>query len=299
VLSLLKEPYSNYLVLGEVICVSTWLLLFFSLFKKNKRVFLWSHGWYGRESFFKTILKKLFFTMADGVFLYGNYARDLMIKEGFAPKKLHVIYNSLSYDEQLKIRQKIKSEDIFQKYFSNTNKNLIFIGRLTKEKRLDLLFNALDTLKEKGFSYNLTIIGGGEEADELKSISVDCGLTETTRFYGACYSEEELSSLLYNADLCVSPGNVGLTAIHSMTYGTPVLTHNNFKYQGPEFESIEEGITGMYFEYNDYNSLSERIKDWFEMNLDRNNIRENCYHVIDTKYNPHIQLEILSKYLSL
>ena len=47
-------------------------------------------------------------------------------------------------------------------------------------------------------------------------------------FYGACYDESKLGELIFNADLCVSPGNVGLTAVHSMGYGTPVITHNNF-----------------------------------------------------------------------
>ena len=35
-----------------------------------------------------------------------------------------------------------------------------------------------------------------------------------------------ISKYLYYADICVSPGNVGLTAIHSLTYGTPVNSQN-------------------------------------------------------------------------
>lgn len=63
-------------------------------------------------------------------------------------------------------------------------------------------------------------------------------------FYGACYDEIKNAALIYNADLCVSPGNVGLTAMHSMVFGTPVITHNDFKWQMPEFEAIEPGKTG-------------------------------------------------------
>ena len=44
----------------------------------------------------------------------------------------------------------------------------------------------------------------------------------------------------------VSPGNVGLTAIHSLSYGTPVLTHNNFNNQMPEVESIQPGFNGYF-----------------------------------------------------
>ena len=43
-------------------------------------------------------------------------------------------------------------------------------------------------------------------------------------FQGAVFDESN-SELIYHSDLCVSPGNVGLTAIHSLTYGVPVATH--------------------------------------------------------------------------
>lgn len=36
-------------------------------------------------------------------------------------------------------------------------------------------------------------------------------------FYGSCYDEQTNAELIYNADMCVAPGNVGLTAIHAMT----------------------------------------------------------------------------------
>ena len=40
------------------------------------------------------------------------------------------------------------------------------------------------------------------------------------------------------SDLTVSPGNIGLTAIHSLSYGTPVCSHSNFNNQMPESEAI-------------------------------------------------------------
>ena len=59
------------------------------------------------------------------------------------------------------------------------------------------------------------------------------------RIIGECYSEETNAKLIYNADLCVAPGNIGLTAIHVMMFGCPAITHNDFKWQMPEFEAIK------------------------------------------------------------
>ncbi|MBN2730380.1 MAG: glycosyltransferase [Bacteroidales bacterium] len=296
VLSLLREEYSCFLVLGESICVSTWLLLFFSRFL-NKKVYLWTHGWYGKETRFRKIMKKIFFSMSDGVFLYGNYAKGLMINEGINPDKLHVIYNSLDYDAQLLLRANLKQTKVYVDHFLNNDLNLIFVGRLTSVKRLDILLHALAELKSRSKKFNLTLVGDGEERKHLELLTKNLGLDRMVWFYGPCYDEKALSNLIYNADLCVSPGNVGLTAIHAMSYGTPVLTHSNFKFQMPEFEAIEEGETGLFFECNDPHSLSESILQWFSVAPERSVTRVKCYSIIDTRYNPHIQVATLKKYI--
>lgn len=69
----------------------------------------------------------------------------------------------------------------------------------------------------------MTFICDGEKTKEFKQLAESLGLQDYVWFYGACYNEKELSSLIYNADLCVAPGNIGLTAMHSMVFGTWTL----------------------------------------------------------------------------
>ena len=54
--------------------------------------------------------------------------------------------------------------------------------------------------------------------------------------------------------------NVGLTAIHSLSFGTPVLTHNNFDNQMPEVQAINEGENGGFFIENDLEDLIKKIE---------------------------------------
>jgi glycosyltransferase involved in cell wall biosynthesis len=296
VIPLLKD-YSTFIMLSDLHCVSTWLMLLLAkLFRKD--VYLWSHGWYGKEGKLKILIKKIYFGLAKGTFLYGNYAKNLMKQSGLNADKLYVIHNSLMFDEHLSLRKQLKETLLFEDHFNNTNKNLIFIGRLTEQKRLDILFEALSELSSIGFHYNLTIIGTGEKESALKKLSEKMKMNETTWFYGECYDEKIIAELIFNADLCVSPGNVGLTAIHSLTFGTPVITHNNFPLQMPEFEAIEEGKTGSFFEYNSVASLSQSVVDWFSFKHDRNEIRKNCYDMIDKKWNPYYQIEVFKQVLN-
>lgn len=51
ILSLLFKPYKNYLLSVDTACLSAWIFIYLSkLF--GKRIYFWTHGTYGRESFF-------------------------------------------------------------------------------------------------------------------------------------------------------------------------------------------------------------------------------------------------------
>ena len=300
VIPLLRKNYDMFILLGETKSLSTWLFCIKArLFYPKKQVYFWSHGWYGKESGLERMIKKALFKLPNGgLFLYGNFARDLMIKEGFNPEKLFVIHNSLDYDKQIIIRKQLEPKSIYQEHFGNNYPNLFFVGRLTPIKKLDMILRAIALLKERGQNYNVTFIGGGEKKDELEDLSRQLRLEENVWFYGPCYDEKVLGEMIFNADLCVSPGNVGLTAMHTMVFGTPVLTHNDFSHQMPEFEAIKEGKTGAFFKYGDINSLAEKISLWFESKADeRDAVRQACMAEIDNNWTPYYQLEVLKRCL--
>ncbi len=297
---LLCKDFDCYLILGESRVLSTWLFCIRArLFHHRKRVYFWSHGWYGKESKAERLLKKIFLRLPNGgVFLYGNYARDLMIKEGFNPNSLFVIHNSLSYEEQLAARKQLTKQQIFEDHFGNSNPNLLFIGRLTAVKKLDMVIRAIDILRDRGEFYNMTFIGDGDQRESLETLVKELRVEQNVWFYGPCYDEKELSGIIYSADLCVSPGNVGLTAMHSMVFGTPVLTHNDFPHQMPEFEAIREGITGAFFKVDDVESLANSISKWFsEKSGCRDLVRKACMKEIDENWTPQFQINVLREHL--
>lgn len=299
-LSLMKhKEYDQFLMMGHSRNLSTLVfLLFKKIFYPKKKAYLWTHGFYGKESGIEKPIKKLLLKSADGLFLYGNYARNLMLKMGFKGEKMYVIHNSLNYDAQLKLRNEINPSSLYQKHFGNTNPVIIFIGRLMPIKKLDMIIESLNQLKNKGEYYNLIFVGDGPVKEELVKLVSKYQLQDQVWFYGACYDESLNAELVVNADLCVAPGNVGLTAMHTLMFGCPVITHDNFPLQMPEFESIHKGVTGAFYEYGSQESLTETISKWFANNKSsRNQIRENCYQEIDTEWNPDFQMKIFKSVL--
>lgn len=295
-----KKDIDTFLLLGDPHCLSVWYIALWHKFfgRKRQRLYYWTHGWYGKEGKATKVIKKLFFKLADGVFLYGNHAKKLMIEEGFDASKLYVIHNSLDYKKQLGLRETLKESDIYSSHFGNTNRTIIFIGRLTAVKRLDMLLDAMNILKQQGRNYNLVFVGNGEKREDLEARTKHLGLDNNVWFYGACYDEAENANLIYNADLCVAPGNVGLTAMHTMVFGTPVISHDDFKWQMPEFEAIKPGETGDFFKAGDINSLAQTIDNWFVNHTDREAVRRACHKEIDTEWTPDFQMNVFRKILN-
>ncbi len=271
-----------------------WLILHYKKEKRGPRLFFWTHGWYGKEKGLSKLLKKIFYSYVDGYFLYNKRAKLLMGEMGYDENKLFVIHNSLDYNTQLSIRNTLKQSDSFKDHFNNENKNLIFIGRLTKVKRFDLLIDAISILKERDLCVNVTFIGDGIERDNMVRMVEEKDLKNNVWFYGACYDEKKNAELIYNADLCVSPGNIGLTAMHVLMFGCPAITNDDYDHQMPEFEAIQEGISGAFFKAGDSYSLAETIDRWFTIHdSDREEVRKACYHEIDSRWNPKYQMSVL------
>ena len=292
---LFKGKYSRFLVTGDIRNISIWFFLLLACLLRRKKVYTWTHGYNGKGGRITELFKRLFASLSDGIFLYGDFARDHMIARGVNPKKLFVIHNSLDYEAQLACRQNLRLTNIYKEHFGNDNRNLIFIGRLTSTKRLDLLLDAQRILRDRGVLFNVTFVGDGAERQSLERMTASYGLQSLVWFYGASYDEQRNAELIYNADLCVSPGNVGLTAIHSLVFGTPVATHNNFQMQMPEFEAVKEDITGTYFNYLNSQSIANTIESWFRRHdEDRECIRKKCMQEIDTNWTPKFQIDVLT-----
>lgn len=296
---LFSNKYDTFLILAESRSIIDYVFVLLAGLL-NKTVYGWSHGWYGKESSVESCLKKWLFKRLKGVFVYSNYGRELMIEQGIHPDKLFTIHNSLHYDQHKVLRDSITPSDIYKKYFNNDYLTIIFIGRLTKVKKLDMLVEALFKLKNRGEEYNLVFVGDGTEKECLQQMVVRLGIKDNVWFYGACYEERINAELIYNADLCVAPGNIGLTAMHAMVFGCPCISHNTFKLQMPEFEAIHSGVTGSFFEMDNIDSLVDTISIWFKEKANRREeVRRDCFKEIDTQWNPYFQIAVIKKNLIL
>ncbi|MHA2939520.1 glycosyltransferase [Vibrio sp. RC27] len=289
--------YDSIIYLGDPNFITTWICLILNKFMKT-RSYLWTHGFVHKPTL-STKLKIIMYRLSDGLLLYGNNSKNKLIERGISEEKLHVIYNSLDFSNQKSLKSKINKSQILERknsLFKSNHFQLVFVGRLTFHKKLDMLIELVDRLKGNQIYVNLLLIGDGEARTTLeKMVANKPSLLEQVNFYGKTYDESELCELLLSSDLCISPGEIGLTAMHVMGYGIPVITHDNFELQMPEYEAIIENKTGILFEEGSIDSLVNTVVQY--INNPILNVDEKCIEVIEKYYSPESQLRRINKAL--
>ncbi|MDO1514310.1 glycosyltransferase [Maribacter confluentis] len=294
---MLKKKPDLIVLLGEFLIISNWIGAIICRLRGIPVAFR-GHGLYGNEGTIKRFIRVLFYKLANSQLVYERRSKGLLINNGLKPSTIHVLFNSLTYDYHKSQREQLKNlskEEVFPFFKSTKIPTLVFTGRLTKIKRLDTLLTTVKRLQQE-IELNLLIIGDGTEREDLENLAQNILKDGTYHFYGSCYDENIMGRLLSKSDLCVSPGNVGLTAIHSLSYGTPVCTHMNYANQMPEAEAIENGMNGCLFEENNLDDMYLQIKTWLIKHpLKTDEIAINCYKIIDEYYNPYFQEKVFLK----
>ncbi len=106
---------------------------------------------------------------------------------------------------------------------------LVYAGRLQREKRIDLLFEALAVLASNhGRSERplLDLIGSGPDRERLEALARDLGIEASVRFVGYLPTNVDVWRHLGGAKIAVQPSSregFGLFPLEAMASGLPVV----------------------------------------------------------------------------
>ena len=140
-------------------------------------------------------------------------------------------------------------------YINLTPLNFITIGRMSSEKEYPRLIKILKRLKENGYYFRWTIIGGGPELIHIQEMVNEADLKDEVLLTGAL---DNPFPRLVNADvfaLLSSYEGLPNTIYESLILGVPVLATN----VGGISSQIEDGTTGWLVE-NDENSIEDKLQ---------------------------------------
>ena len=99
------------------------------------------------------------------------------------------------------------------------------VGRLTKQKNLDVVLEAMARLKQDGVAVRLKLIGNGPEREVLERRARNLNVIDRVKFLGAV-QPREVPAAIGNADVTVfaaTDEGFGLAAAESLMLGIPVV----------------------------------------------------------------------------
>lgn len=188
--------------------------------------------------------------------LYRHFQKDSIV--------VHNMANRIFFDNEWVIPQKTKK-------FS-----FVSTASLEYRKGFDLLIAAFDKLKLPADLWELNIIGGGEEHDNLQKQINEASLQNNIHLLGQ-KNKEEIVVLLSKSNVFVLPSrneNFSVAVLEALACGLPVIA----SICGGIRECIDEGFNGLLFSVDDVDALADAIKYMFEHydQYDRKRIAEDC-----------------------
>lgn len=134
--------------------------------------------------------------------------------------------------------------------------HILFVGRITGEKKLDVLLKAFQKLPPE-LNATLEFIGGGDLLNPMKQQVKNLGLDERVQFRGYV-TDEQLKESLHTAKVFAMPSIAELQSIatmEAMATALPVVGANAMALP----HLIHDGENGYLFEPNDVDDLTEKL----------------------------------------
>lgn len=286
-----SAKYDKYILTGNTGILSNWVILLIAR-ALGREVFLWTHSLYGNEKGMTKRKNLLYLKLASGLLCYNERGARLAVENGVKQTKVHTIYNSLDYKKELEALKKSGDQTFARNYFGNKLPYVTFLGRLTKVKQIDMLLHATQLSKQ---NYNIIIVGEGSERETLEKLSEQLQLLDRVWFYGECYDQTMLATIIKHSAAVVSPGNAGLNAIHTLTFQTPLITHNNLDEQMPEVEAVvqlqNETKCKLLYQKDSIQSLAQVIDE--VITKPKEIFKMPANQIVMTKWNANNQINIL------
>lgn len=134
-----------------------------------------------------------------------------------------------------------------------------YLGRLSREKGVELLLHSFRALKAAAPGARLKIVGRGPEGPALERLARELGVAERVTFTGwvpPAMVERELSDpwALVAPSLHAEP--LGLVALEAIVRGVPVIASA----RGGFAETVEEGASGILFQNGDRQGLTAALE---------------------------------------
>jgi len=187
-----------------------------------------------------------FFNQMEEVLVPSKSTQDQIIEKGISPEKVKPLWTWVD----TKIFSPIKRDSrIWEKYKMDGEVKFLYVGRVSKEKNLELLADAFINIIKTGLHCSLIITGDGPYRCELER-----KLEGYPALFTGFLTGEELTTLYASSDVFVFPSatdTFGIVILEAQASGLPVIVSD----EGGPKELMIHNETGYVVKANDRSAL--------------------------------------------
>ena len=173
-------------------------------------------------------------------------AEHLKNNVGINSSKIGIVKHFIEWEQPAEARNSYDKKDV------------LYVGRLSIEKGIEYLIQAMPKIKEEHPEVKLHIVGEGNIKQNLKDLATKLEIEDKVIFHGYV-AHENLAAMYRKSSVFVLPSvckeNAPNAIIEAMSQGTPVITTN----MGGQEELVENGVNGLLVNPGDPRDLAEKI----------------------------------------
>lgn len=192
-----------------------------------------------------------FYNQMEEVLVPSAGTREQLLSHGLPPEKLKPLPRWVD-TEQFTPEKRIAG--YWSSYRLVGRTTLLYVGRVSREKSLDLLVRVFCSLVEKGADLSLAVIGDGPYRAEMEAALEGYPVCFTGFLHG-----EQLQQAYASADLFVFPSatdTFGNVVLEAQASGLPVIVSD----AGGPRELMLDGETGLVFRAGNADDLASAIE---------------------------------------
>lgn len=236
---------------------------------------------------FKSVKLRLYFKIDlfalryfNGIIAVSNNIRHFLLANGIKSSTIEVIPNAV--DISMCNCSAQPNQDLVDSIIPRDTSDLIlgYVGRISEEKGVKYLIEAVATLKSNGISATLMVIGEGPDQVELQQLARERGIYDNVIFLGF---QDDISPFLRTMDIFVLPSlteGTPLALLEAMSANVPVVATR----VGGVPDVIDDGITGLLVNPRSHIELAKAIIKLHSDSALKSIVTENASALIEKRY---------------
>jgi len=249
--------------------------------------------WLVKNYFKNSYVKKS--KLVDRIIAISQIIKKELIEDlGIREEKIKVVYSGIDLEKFYPLDEKIIEAKKKEFGFYKGSKIIGTVGRLHREKGIDVLIRAFSNLTKRFDPIYLLIIGKGPERKNLEQLTKDLGLEKKVLFLGY---REDVSVLVNMMDIFVLPSVVresfGIVIIEAMAAGKVVIASN----LGGIPEIIKNNVNGFLIEPENEKQLSDLMSRILSDGNLKKKIEKNALRTVKEKFSKERMVKDLEKVL--